>query len=100
MFYLNGILVPNAGTSLAAPIWASIVTLINEKRSENGKNPVGFINPVLYVILFEKNRNEDHADVLPQHIDIRIRKSSTTLQMAPTQGALLTASQLWRDGTR
>lgn len=36
------------GTSLAAPIWGSIITLINEERTVIGKGPVGFINPVLY----------------------------------------------------
>ena len=37
-----------SGTSCAAPIWGSVITLINEKRSEMGKGPVGFVNPVLY----------------------------------------------------
>ena len=36
------------GTSLAAPIWGSIMTLINEERTVIGKGPVGFINPTLY----------------------------------------------------
>jgi tripeptidyl-peptidase-1 len=36
------------GTSLAAPIWGSIITLINEERTVIGKGPVGFINPALY----------------------------------------------------
>jgi tripeptidyl-peptidase-1 len=36
------------GTSLAAPIWGSIVTLINEERTLIGKGPVGFMNPTLY----------------------------------------------------
>lgn len=36
------------GTSLSAPIWASIITLINEERTKEGKPPVGFVNPVLY----------------------------------------------------
>lgn len=36
------------GTSLATPIWASIVTLINEERTNLGKGPIGFINPILY----------------------------------------------------
>ncbi|TVY16819.1 Aorsin [Lachnellula arida] len=36
------------GTSLAAPIWGSIITLINEERTAAGKGPVGFINPTLY----------------------------------------------------
>lgn len=36
------------GTSLAAPLWASIITLINQERALLGKRSVGFINPVLY----------------------------------------------------
>lgn len=35
------------GTSLAAPIWGSIMTLINQARTDIGKGPVGFINAVL-----------------------------------------------------
>lgn len=37
-----------AGTSLAAPLWASIITLINENRTAAGKATVGFVNPTLY----------------------------------------------------
>ncbi|KAL5374438.1 hypothetical protein DPSP01_011967 [Paraphaeosphaeria sporulosa] len=36
------------GTSAAAPIFASVVNIINEERIKVGKGPVGFINPVLY----------------------------------------------------
>ncbi|KAH6647170.1 peptidase S8/S53 domain-containing protein [Truncatella angustata] len=36
------------GTSLAAPLWAAVLTLINQERQAIGKSPVGFINPVLY----------------------------------------------------
>lgn len=36
------------GTSLASPIFASVITLINEERSVIGKGPIGFINPALY----------------------------------------------------
>jgi tripeptidyl-peptidase-1 len=36
------------GTSASAPIFASIITLINEKRLAAGKSTVGFINPTLY----------------------------------------------------
>jgi Predicted protease len=35
------------GTSVAVPIWASILTLINEERLAVGKGPVGFVHPVL-----------------------------------------------------
>ncbi|KAG0651975.1 Sedolisin-A [Hyphodiscus hymeniophilus] len=36
------------GTSASAPIFASIITLINEQRLAVGKGTVGFINPTLY----------------------------------------------------
>lgn len=36
------------GTSMSTPIWASILTLINEERTAVGKGPVGFVQPVLY----------------------------------------------------
>lgn len=47
-FFLDGYESKEAGTSLSTPIWGSILTLINEKRSEAGKSPVGFVNSVLY----------------------------------------------------
>ncbi|KAH8689320.1 peptidase S8/S53 domain-containing protein [Talaromyces proteolyticus] len=36
------------GTSISAPIWASIVALINAERTAHGKSNVGFIQPTLY----------------------------------------------------
>jgi tripeptidyl-peptidase-1 len=36
------------GTSLASPIFGSVLTLLNEERTVAGKGPVGFVNPVLY----------------------------------------------------
>lgn len=36
------------GTSLASPIFGSVLTLINEERTAAGKGPVGFVNPTLY----------------------------------------------------
>ncbi|KAI9742526.1 MAG: hypothetical protein M1818_003666 [Claussenomyces sp. TS43310] len=36
------------GTSASAPIFASIITLINEQRLAAGKKPAGFLNPTLY----------------------------------------------------
>jgi len=46
--YTNGTDFHWYGTSLAAPLWASVITLINEERTAVGKGPVGFINRVLY----------------------------------------------------
>jgi tripeptidyl-peptidase I len=36
------------GTSASTPIFASIVTLLNEARIAKGKGPIGFLNPTLY----------------------------------------------------
>lgn len=32
----------------STPVFASMLTLVNEKRLQAGKSPVGFVNPVLY----------------------------------------------------
>ena len=36
-----------SGTSVSVPIWASILTLINEERLAQNKSTVGFVNPIL-----------------------------------------------------
>ncbi|KAH7092125.1 peptidase S8/S53 domain-containing protein [Paraphoma chrysanthemicola] len=36
------------GTSASAPIFASIINLLNEERLEQGKGPLGFLNPTIY----------------------------------------------------
>lgn len=37
-----------AGTSVAAPIWAAVLTQVNEARLRANKTTVGFVQPVLY----------------------------------------------------
>ena len=44
----NATLLTFFGTSLASPIFASVLTLINEELALVGKGPVGFVNPALY----------------------------------------------------
>mmetsp|Transcript_7148 Transcript_7148/g.14292 ORF Transcript_7148/g.14292 Transcript_7148/m.14292 type:complete len:159 (-) Transcript_7148:94-570(-) len=39
---------PNAGTSLAAPIAASLFTLANQKLKSEGYDTIGYANPMLY----------------------------------------------------
>ncbi|CAK7264281.1 hypothetical protein SEPCBS119000_000908 [Sporothrix epigloea] len=36
------------GTSLAAPVWGAVLTLINEHRLANGFRTLGFVTPALY----------------------------------------------------
>ena len=39
-----------SGTSAATPTFAGIVTLLNDTMIAAGKNPLGFLNPMLYSI--------------------------------------------------
>jgi kumamolisin len=36
------------GTSAVAPLWAGLITLINQQLATQGAQPAGFINPTLY----------------------------------------------------
>jgi Pro-kumamolisin, activation domain/Secretion system C-terminal sorting domain/Subtilase family len=38
------------GTSLAAPLWAGFVALINQQLAADGEQTIGFINPAIYSI--------------------------------------------------
>jgi len=46
--FTNGVDYHWYGSSLASPLFASVLTLINEERYVHGKGPVGFVPPVLY----------------------------------------------------
>src|SRR5208282_1537535 len=53
--YLGGLLgsaidLPTAGTSLATPLWAGFMALVNQQAAANGQPPIGFANPALYTI--------------------------------------------------
>ncbi|KAK4903467.1 hypothetical protein LTR27_000398 [Elasticomyces elasticus] len=36
------------GTSASAPLFAGVITLLNEERLSQGKGPIGFLNPIIY----------------------------------------------------
>jgi Pro-kumamolisin, activation domain/Viral BACON domain len=38
------------GTSLATPLWAGFIALVNQQAAANGQSPIGFANPALYAI--------------------------------------------------
>ncbi|KAJ5164123.1 uncharacterized protein N7500_005953 [Penicillium coprophilum] len=48
MSFTEGRWAREGGTSLSAPIWAAVITLINERRLAANKSTVGFVHPVLY----------------------------------------------------
>ncbi|KAF2159582.1 hypothetical protein M409DRAFT_29901 [Zasmidium cellare ATCC 36951] len=47
-YFVNGEEDTESSSTIAAPIVASVITLINQQRTIAGKGPVGFINPALY----------------------------------------------------
>lgn len=47
---VNGELTPTDGTSVSAPVLASLVVLLNSHRASQGKAPLGFLNPLLYAL--------------------------------------------------
>jgi len=46
----NGTVFIAGGTSVATPLWASFMALVNQRAAACGLNPVGFANPALYAI--------------------------------------------------
>jgi len=50
LIVLDQEIVPKDGTSASAPIFAGIVSLLNEYRASNGMPALGFINPLFYQI--------------------------------------------------
>ena len=50
---LNGKVMQIGGTSWSAPVWAGFCALINQARSKNGKQPLPFLNPLIYPLRSE-----------------------------------------------
>jgi len=48
LLIMDGAVSVSAGTSASTPTFSGIVTLLNDYRLNNGKKPLGFLNPLLY----------------------------------------------------
>jgi kumamolisin len=51
LIFSNGKLQARAGTSLSCPVWAAVVTLINQARTANGAPSIGLLNPAAYPLM-------------------------------------------------
>ncbi len=51
------------GTSVAAPLWAGFIALVNQQAVANGKPYVGFLNPALYSIAAGTNYSACFHDI-------------------------------------
>jgi kumamolisin len=52
----------SGGTSYAAPLWAGFVALANQYAAATGREPLGFLNPVVYKIGAKPNYSEAFHD--------------------------------------
>jgi subtilase family serine protease len=50
---------PDGGTSLATPLFAGMLALVNEARRAQHRSPVGFVNPLLYSLEVGQNPGDD-----------------------------------------
>lgn len=46
----ESVTVPIGGTSASTPLWAAVITLLNDYEVSQGRAPLGFVNPWLYSI--------------------------------------------------
>ncbi|MDQ2787891.1 MAG: protease pro-enzyme activation domain-containing protein [Chloroflexota bacterium] len=53
-FYIGGSWVKGVGTSVAAPLWAAGIVLVNQYDISHGGTRIGFANPALYALLNNK----------------------------------------------
>jgi subtilase family serine protease len=51
------------GASAATPLTAALVALVNAARASQGKQPIGFLDPLLY----KGVGAADYSDIVPQH---------------------------------
>ena len=61
--YGDGQVAPFIGTSIAAPLWAGFLALVNQQAASQGQPPVGFVNPAIYEIANETLYSSAFHDV-------------------------------------
>jgi kumamolisin len=49
------------GTSLSAPVWATIIARMNQARRSHGKSRLGFVNPLLYDLAARFRNEPEHS---------------------------------------
>jgi len=64
------------GTSMAAPIWAAVIALANERRAKAKKPALGFANPLIYYLGQTRPDAGEHAvirKITSGHSDLEFR---------------------------
>ncbi len=52
------------GTSAVAPLWAGLIALLNQRRKAEGKQHIGYLNPVLYLNYQDLRRANALKDIV------------------------------------
>jgi len=61
--YGNGLSESVVGTSCAAPLWAGLMALVNQREAALGQPAAGFINPAIYEIANESTYSSAFFDI-------------------------------------
>lgn len=72
----NGQSLNVGGDSVATPLWAGFLALVNQQAAANGQPPVGFINPAIYALAQTTNYANCFHD---------IRTGNNTNTISPTR---------------
>jgi hypothetical protein len=64
VLYNNGHRGLVGGTSVAAPLWAGFIALVNESAAQLAQPPVGFLNPALYALCRGTNYTANFHDIV------------------------------------
>lgn len=59
----NGQQLNVGGDSVATPLWAGFLALVNQQAAANGQPPVGFINPAIYALAQTTNYTNCFHDI-------------------------------------
>jgi tripeptidyl-peptidase-1 len=98
--YSNGTWWLVGGTSLSAPVWAAVLTLVNEARIEAGKGPVGLIHPILASFVLLANFGLEFPLLIETDADMELcsintqRHSPISLLVATLDAARLVSQRL------
>lgn len=83
------------GTSLSSPVFAAVLTLVNEQRIAANKSTVGFIQPTLVRIIEPGKTRQQHANRQTSMLTLR---SSLMSRRDPTLDVNRPVSPLLQDG--
>ena len=84
----TSLVLPTAGTSLATPLWAGFMALVNQQAAELHQPPIGFANPALCAIAQSTNYANSFHDVTTGNNETPAKSWQVFQQQSVTISAL------------